>query len=87
MKGIQMTKIGKLIASLTVSLVLTASAQGCAIGVIAGGICAARCGSAKQKEAYANYRNEMEKINLEREKEGLETKPILTYDEWKKGEK
>jgi hypothetical protein len=30
---------------------------------------------------------EMEKINLEREKSGLEVRPILTYEEWEKGKK
>ena len=51
------------------------------------GIGASKYGSSKQQAAYGEYRTSMEKINLEREKAGLEAKPILTFDEWRKGEK
>jgi len=61
--------------------------QGCAVGAVAAGVGAAKYGSAKQKEAYGKYLTEMEKLNLEREKAGLETRPIMTYQEWAKGKK
>ena len=38
-----------------------------------------------QKEAYANYKLKKEQMNLERQKNGLEPKPIATFEEWKKG--
>ena len=32
---------------------------------------------------YSEYRLEMERINLEREKAKLPARPIMTYDEWR----
>lgn len=67
--------------------------QGCAVGIAAAGIGAAiemgRSGKAKvikargeYTEKYNNYRVELEKINLEREKSGLKPVNIPTFDEW-----
>jgi hypothetical protein len=39
---------------------------------------------AKQQEAYNKYRLGMEQINLEREKNKLPPRPVLTMDEWLK---
>ena len=67
--------------------------QGCGIGILAAGVGHAvgqgRKGTAKIMEAkskyaeqYNNYKIEMEKINLEREKSGLEIRPIITFEEY-----
>ena len=63
--------------------------QGCALGVIAAGVGASKAGTAKkiaaqtkEKESYGAYRIEMEKLNLEREKAGLEPRPMMSYEEW-----
>ena len=61
--------------------------QGCVVAAVGAGIGAAKYGSAKQKEAYAKYRTDMEKLNLEREKSGLQPTTIMTYEEWAKGKK
>jgi len=55
------------------------------VAAIGAGVGAAKYGSAKQREAYATYRNEAEKTNLEREKAGLNPNKVLTYEEWRKG--
>ena len=79
----------KLLYSVTfvATMIITASlTQGCLIAAVGAGIGAAKYGSAKQKEAYAKYITDMEKINLEREKAKLEPRPIMTYEQWHKGE-
>jgi hypothetical protein len=38
-----------------------------------------------QKEAYDKYKLKKEQANLEREKKGLEPRPIVTFEEWKQG--
>jgi hypothetical protein len=40
-----------------------------------------------QKEAYDKYRLKMEQANLERKKNGLEPRPIATFEEWKQGKR
>ena len=78
----------KLLLSITLfSAMITAATltQGCLVAAIGAGVGAAKMGSAKQKAAYASYVTEMEKINLEREKANLKTRPIMTYEEWHKG--
>jgi hypothetical protein len=37
----------------------------------------------RQKETYNNYKLKKEKMNLERVKNGLEPRPIATFEEWK----
>lgn len=72
--------------ALVLALTLTASLlSGCLVAGIGAGIGAAKYGSAKQRDAYANYRNAAEKNNTDREKSGLVPVKILTYDEWAKG--
>lgn len=61
--------------------------QGCFVAAVGAGVGAVKYGSAKQREAYATYRTEMERLNLEREKSGLKPASILTYEEWAKGKK
>lgn len=67
--------------------------QGCAVGILAAGVGygvgQGRKGTAKVMEAkakyteqYQNYRIELEKINLEREKSGLKPVVIPTFEEW-----
>ena len=80
-------KIISTIVSFVAAGILLLPLSGCAVGAIMAGVGAAKYGSSKQQAAYGEYRTSMEKINLEREKAGLETKPILTFDEWRKGEK
>jgi hypothetical protein len=41
--------------------------------------------NAHQKEAYEKYKLKKEKMNLEREKNGLAPRPIATFEEWKNG--
>ncbi len=70
-------------------------ASGCALGVLAGGIgyavSSSKSADAEQTksdalmaEKYNQYRIEMEKINLEREKAKLKPQPIMEYSEWVK---
>ena len=59
--------------------------QSCVVAAVGAGIGAAKYGGGKQKQAYASYRTEMERLNFEREKAGLKTAPIMTYDDWRKG--
>jgi len=67
--------------------------QGCGVALVAAGVGAAigmgRAGSAKVMEAKAKYMERyetynlgMEEINLEREKAGLEPRPIKEFDAW-----
>ena len=67
--------------------------QGCAIGVLAGGVGYAVSSGRKSKaelleakskylERYNDYKLGMEQINLEREKAGLEARPIVEFEEW-----
>lgn len=69
------------------------SSSGCAVGILAAGVGYAvgqgRKGTAKVMEAksqyvekYQNYRVELEKINLDREKAGLKPINIPTFEEW-----
>ncbi|MSU62637.1 MAG: hypothetical protein EXS31_09600 [Pedosphaera sp.] len=76
-----------LIVSLAASLVTASLLQGCVVAAVGAGIGAAKYGSAKQKDAYAKYRTDMEKLNFEREKAGLQPTAIMTYEEWAKGKK
>lgn len=80
-------KIVRAIISCAAAGILVLPLSGCAVGAVMAGIGASKYGSSKQQAAYGEYRTSMEKINLEREKAGLEAKPILTFDEWRKGEK
>jgi hypothetical protein len=58
---------------------------GCIVAAVGAGIGAAKYGSAKQRDAYATYRNAAERNNTDREKASLAPVKILTYDEWAKG--
>lgn len=84
----EMKRIIALLLILTMPLL-----QGCAIGLLAAGVGAGigmgRSGTAKimkakgeYTEKYNNYRIELEKINLEREKSGLKPVNIPTFEEW-----
>ena len=59
--------------------------SGCLAAAIGAGVGAVKYGSSKQKKVYQEYVVAMEQLNLEREKSGLEVRPILSYEEWKKG--
>lgn len=78
---------------LFIMLLLIPFIQGCAIGLLAGGVGygvgQGRKGSAKLIEAkakysenYNNYKLGMEKINLEREQSKLSPQPILDFETW-----
>jgi hypothetical protein len=65
--------------------------QGClpaAIGYAAYKMSDAKTDAAEKEQrskdlaTYANYRVEMEKVNLERQKAGLKPNPIMTQEEW-----
>lgn len=72
--------------ALTIALAaICALLQGCVVAAVGVGVGAVKAGKAKQKDAYANYLTEMEKVNLEREKANLQLRPIMSYDEWQKG--
>ena len=74
-----------IIISLLAALFMVPLFQGCVVAAVGAGVGAVKYGSAKQKEAYGKYRTDMEKLNFEREKAGLEPRPIMTYKEWAKG--
>ena len=59
--------------------------QGCLVAAVGAGVGAVKYGSAKQRQAYSEYRTATERINLEREQSGLDPVRILTLDEWRKG--
>jgi hypothetical protein len=40
-----------------------------------------------QQEAYEKYKLKKEKTNLKRQKNGLEPRPIATFEEWKQGKR
>ena len=39
--------------------------------------------NAKNIQTYNAYKMDMEKLNLDREKSGLKSQPIMTFEEWK----
>ena len=59
--------------------------QGCVVAAVGAGIGAMAYGKAQQQKAYTEYRNHTETLNLQREKAGLQPKPVLTFKEWNKG--
>ncbi len=78
------------IICLLVSLSLT---QGCGLGVLAAGIgytvsaskkgdAAVAEAEAKLQQSYNQYKLEMERIDLEQEKNKMQPRPIMTIDEW-----
>jgi hypothetical protein len=81
-----MKKTSFYLASLLL-LATTPLYQGCIVAAVGAGIAAARYGSAKQKEAYAQYHTEMARINFEREKAGFAPIHIMTFEEWNDGKK
>jgi hypothetical protein len=65
--------------------------QGCLAAAVAYGaykISDAKTESAEKAQrsadlrTYANYRTDMERINLDREKASLKPRPIMTQEEW-----
>ena len=60
---------------------------GCIVAAIGAGVGAARYGTAKKKESYAAYRTAADQNNTQREINGLEPVPVMTYKEWQDGEK
>lgn len=40
--------------------------------------------TAEERQAYLQYRNEVDRLNFEREKAGLPREKPLTYEEWRK---
>jgi|LakMenEpi03Aug12_release.lakeMendotaPanAssembly.Ray.scaffolds.fasta_scaffold3608219_1 hypothetical protein len=60
--------------------------QGCAVAAIGAGIAAVSYATSQKQKAYADYRTETEKLNLDREKARLTPRPILTFKEWSKGQ-
>lgn len=83
----QSQSIKRSIANLACATLIAISGSGCVVAAIGAGVGAWKYGSAKQREAYTEYRNETERINLEREQSGLEPRPIMTFDEWMDGSK
>lgn len=60
-------------------------ASGCALAAVTAGVGAVKYGNSKQQQVYQEYVSDMEKLNFEREKEKLEIRPIVSYEDWKKG--
>ena len=63
--------------------------NGCLVAAVGAGVGAVKYGKAKQKEAatmqksaYSDYVIEQQKINTDREKNGLSPEKIMTFDEW-----
>lgn len=70
-------------------IILSSSLNGCFIGAIAAGVGVAKWGAAKKKEAqaknkeaYNQYLNEMDKNNSLRARAGLPPQPVLTFQEY-----
>ena len=60
--------------TLVLLLLLGAAGSGC--------VCVGRIMEAQEKEAYARYRIQSERLNLEREKAGLRPQEIMPYETW-----
>lgn len=57
--------------------------SGChAIGVYRMGTAQKAQASVMQKQAYDQYALGIERLNIDREKQGLAIKPIKSFDEW-----
>lgn len=54
--------------------------------MLMAGAGASKAGTAKVMDSYNSYVFEMEKINIEREKAKLSPRPILSKQEWLKGQ-
>ena len=74
-----------------ISLLALLTTQGCiaaAVGYSAYKMSEARTESAEKAQrsadlaTFTNYRVQMERVNLEREKAGLKISPIMTQEEW-----
>lgn len=72
-------------------LICVAMTQGCAaaaVGYMAYKLHDAKVESAEKAQrssdlrTYAQYRVDMERVNLDREKVGLKPNPIMTQEEW-----
>lgn len=77
--------------SICLILILAFASQGCLAAAVGYG--AYKMSNAKTKSAekaqrsadlktYAQYRVDMERVNLDREKAGLMPNPIMTQEEW-----
>lgn len=77
----------KSIVTLTTLIALPFLVNGCIVAAVGAGIGAAHYGTAKKKQAYADYRTGADKNNTEREIHGLAPIHVMTYEEWQKGEK
>jgi len=77
--------MGRLIC---VGLVMVILCQGCAVAALtaasAYAVSSIKAKNTEQKKAYDDYKLEMEKINIERVKAGMETLPIKSFEEWSK---
>lgn len=62
-------------------LLLGAGAPGCVLVPVG------RIMETQEKEAYARYRIQAERLNLEREKAGLRPQEIMPYETWTTGKK
>lgn len=80
-----------MLRSLCLVLIIMVSCQGClaaAVGYSAYKISGAKTESAEKAQrsadlkTYAQYRVDMERVNLDREKAGLKPKAIMTQEEW-----
>ena len=70
---------------LTAVLACSVMLPSCIVAALGAGVGAVAYGGAKQREAYATYRTGMERLNFDRERAGMYPTPILSYDEWIKG--
>ncbi|MCL4503851.1 MAG: hypothetical protein M1438_18665 [Deltaproteobacteria bacterium] len=77
---------------ITLSLLAFFSIQGCVAAAIgyAGYKMSSSKDEATQKEAesknlqtYTTYKDDADKLNLERQKSGIKPQPVMTFPEWK----
>lgn len=74
----RMAKVKRFVATVVVLVTAAVLVQGCIVE---------RIMESQEKESYARYRSEAERISLEREKAGLPPQQIMRYDEWTQGKR
>jgi len=74
--------MNKLLNALLLALVLGTS-TGCVVETLVGG---AIYNSTAKKEAYSKYVTESQKNNTDREVKGLKPLPVMSYEQWEKGQ-
>ncbi len=78
----------KAIALILLACLLLSGCAAAAVGYLGYKMSEAQTAAAEKRErsadlaTYANYRVQMERVNLDREKAGLKPNPIMAQEEW-----